>query len=330
MSARAELRDLVRQIRTEIEWAQRIGIVIDPPREMPVEAAPKPPPKPRASTPTPPPRTTPPPPPMQRPSGPPSPEAMAAREAARAAVFGLANNATPPPRIEPDRDFKPSFDRGSTPVPTRLPMSRLETPLPATPLPPPPPEPPSLEAVRADLGDCTRCKLHKTRKNIVFGVGNPNAELMFIGEGPGADEDIQGEPFVGDAGALLTKMIEAMGFKRSDVYIANIVKCRPPNNRDPEPDEIDACEPFLRAQIATVKPRIIVTLGKPASHLLLRTNQPITSLRGNWSRYLDIPVMPTFHPAYILREPAQKRPVWNDLQAVVRALGRSLPERGGG
>jgi DNA polymerase len=184
----------------------------------------------------------------------------------------------------------------------------------------------SLDEIRAELGDCTRCKLHKAgRKQIVFGVGNPKAELMFIGEGPGAQEDQEGVPFVGEAGQLLTKIIEAMGFPRDEVYIANIVKCRPPNNRDPEPDEVLSCEPFLKKQIETVGPQLVVTLGKYASQTLLRTTTPITRLRGNWGTYAGIPVMPTFHPAYLLRSPHEKRPVWQDMQAVVARMGRALP-----
>lgn len=185
-----------------------------------------------------------------------------------------------------------------------------------------------LAEIRSDLGDCRRCKLAGGRTNIVFGVGNPNAEIMFIGEGPGADEDQQGEPFVGKAGQLLTKIIEAMGLQRADVYIANVVKCRPPNNRDPEPDEVEACEPFLRAQIASIKPKVIVTLGKWASQTILQSTTPITRLRGTWSTYEGTPVMPTYHPAYLLRNPAEKRPVWEDMKAVLGFLGRSVPERG--
>jgi DNA polymerase len=190
-------------------------------------------------------------------------------------------------------------------------------------------ERPSLAQIREVIGDCTRCKLHRQgRTQIVFGVGNPSADLMFVGEGPGADEDRQGEPFVGKAGQLLTKIIEAgMGMKRSDVYIANVVKCRPPNNRDPELDEIDACEPFLRAQIRTIGPKVIITLGKHASHAVLKTTTPITRLRGRWSEYDGIPVMPTYHPAYLLRNPAEKRAVWEDVQEVLRKMGRPIPER---
>jgi len=186
----------------------------------------------------------------------------------------------------------------------------------------------TLTEVRGILGDCTRCKLHGGRRQIVFGVGREDADIMFIGEGPGADEDRQGQPFVGKAGQLLTRIIErGMGMSRNDVYIANIVKCRPPNNRDPEPDEVEACEPFLAAQIHAVAPRVIITLGKYASQTLLRTKTPITRLRGTWSEYAGTPVMPTYHPAYLLRNPAEKRPVWEDIQEVLKWLGHPLPGR---
>jgi DNA polymerase len=178
----------------------------------------------------------------------------------------------------------------------------------------------SLDAVRKQMGECTLCKLHKGRHTIVFGVGNPNARLMFVGEAPGEDEDLQGEPFVGKAGQLLTKMIEAMGLRREDVYICNTVKCRPPNNRNPEPDELAACESFLKAQLAAVKPEVIVTLGKFAAQALLRDATPITRLRGHWREYEGIPVMPTFHPAYLLRSPQEKSKVWEDLQRVMAKL----------
>lgn len=184
-----------------------------------------------------------------------------------------------------------------------------------------------LLAVRRDLGECARCKLAGGRTHLVFGVGNPAAELMFVGEGPGADEDQQGEPFVGKAGQLLTKMIEAMGLRREEVYIANVVKCRPPGNRNPEPDEIEACEPFLRAQIAAIRPRVIVALGKFAAQTLLRDPTPITRLRGGWREYEGVRLMPTFHPAYLLRSPAEKGKAWEDLKLVVRELGRTLPAR---
>jgi DNA polymerase len=186
---------------------------------------------------------------------------------------------------------------------------------------------PALLAVRRELGECARCKLGPGRTTLVFGVGNPSAELMFVGEGPGEEEDLQGEPFVGRAGQLLTKMIEAMGFRRADVYIANVVKCRPPGNRNPEPDEIEACEPFLRSQIAAVGPRVIVALGKFAAQTLLRDPSPIGRLRGRWREYGGVRLMPTFHPAYLLRSPNEKGKAWEDLQLVMKELGKALPGR---
>jgi len=180
----------------------------------------------------------------------------------------------------------------------------------------------TLPVIREDLGDCTRCKLHALgRRQIVFGVGNPRAELMFVGEAPGADEDIQGEPFVGRAGQLLTKIIEAIGLRREDVYIANVIKCRPPNNRNPEPDEVEQCEPFLFRQIDTIRPKVIVALGKFAAQSLLRTTDPITRLRGREYKYRDAILMPTYHPAYLLRTPSAKRVVWEDMKRV-RAILR--------
>jgi DNA polymerase len=179
-----------------------------------------------------------------------------------------------------------------------------------------------LSLVREELGDCQRCKLAPLRTNLVFGVGNPNAHLVFVGEAPGADEDAQGEPFVGKAGQLLTKMIEAMGYARQDVYICNILKCRPPGNRNPEPDEIAKCEPFLKAQLAALRPRMIVALGKFAAQCLLRDDAPISRLRGNFRSYEGIQLMPTFHPAYLLRDPSKKKEAWSDLKAVNAALKR--------
>lgn len=178
----------------------------------------------------------------------------------------------------------------------------------------------SLEDLRAFIGDCTRCKLCKTRKNIVFGVGNPQAELMFVGEGPGADEDEQGEPFVGRAGQLLTKIIQAMGFERKDVYIGNTVKCRPPENRNPELDELAMCMPFLKQQIQIIKPKVIMCLGKFAAQTILDTQIPISRLRGEFRDVDGIAVMPTFHPAYLLRNPAMKKPMWEDCKKVMEKL----------
>lgn len=187
-----------------------------------------------------------------------------------------------------------------------------------------PGETPTLEALRAHIGDCQRCKLSKLgRTQVVFGVGNPNAELMFVGEGPGRDEDLRGEPFVGRAGQLLTEIItKGMKMRREDVYIANVVKCRPPENRDPEPDEIATCEPFLLRQIELVQPKVIVALGRFAALTLLRTTTPITRLRGQWADYHGIKLMPTLHPAYLLRNPGDKRLVWEDIKMVLAELGR--------
>ncbi|HEY5450951.1 MAG TPA: uracil-DNA glycosylase [Polyangia bacterium] len=179
-----------------------------------------------------------------------------------------------------------------------------------------------LQVVRDDLGDCRRCKLAPSRTNLVYGVGNPDAELVFVGEAPGADEDAQGEPFVGKAGQLLTKMIEAMGYTRDDVYICNVLKCRPPGNRNPEPDEVASCEPFLKRQLAAIRPRMIVALGKFAAQCLLRDDTPITRLRGGFRSYEGIPLMPTLHPAYLLRDPSKKKLAWDDLKAVNAALAR--------
>lgn len=178
----------------------------------------------------------------------------------------------------------------------------------------------SLEEIRNDLGDCVRCKLSPTRKNIVFGSGNPRAELMFVGEAPGADEDEQGLPFVGRAGQLLTKIIEAMGLKREEVYICNILKCRPPNNRNPEADEIASCEPFLFRQIESVKPKVICALGAFGAQTLLHTTEAIGRLRGKLIDYRGAGLMATYHPAYLLRNPIEKRKVWEDMQIILDFL----------
>ena len=179
----------------------------------------------------------------------------------------------------------------------------------------------TLEELRDDIGDCRRCKLHSGRTHVVFGIGNPNAKLMFVGEGPGRDEDLKGEPFVGRAGQLLTDIItKGMGLAREDVYIANVVKCRPPQNRNPEPDEVASCEPFLKKQIELIRPEIIVALGKFAVQALLQSKVPITRLRGNWHTYMGIKLMPTFHPAYLLRNPADKKLVWEDIKKVMKEM----------
>jgi DNA polymerase len=179
----------------------------------------------------------------------------------------------------------------------------------------------ALAGVRTEIGDCTRCKLHaQGRRQIVFGVGNPDADLMFVGEAPGADEDVQGIPFVGRAGQLLTKIIEAIGLQRSDVYIANVIKCRPPGNRNPEQDEVETCEPFLFQQVDIIKPKVIVALGTFAARALLRTLDPISRLRGRVYDYRGAKLIPTFHPAYLLRNPSSKREVWEDMKLVRRLL----------
>jgi DNA polymerase len=186
----------------------------------------------------------------------------------------------------------------------------------------------ALRLIREDIGDCTRCRLHKQgRKQIVFGVGNPNAELMFIGEAPGADEDEKGEPFVGRAGQLLTNMIKAMGLRREDVYIANIIKCRPPGNRTPERDECETCSPFLMRQIQVVAPKAIVALGAVAAKTLLAVNAPMSELRGQWYEFRGTKLAVTYHPAFLLRDPRQKKETWKDLQMVMRELGLSMPEK---
>ena len=183
-----------------------------------------------------------------------------------------------------------------------------------------------LATIREDIGDCTRCKLHGLgRTQIVFGVGNPAADLMFVGEAPGADEDIQGVPFVGRAGQLLTKMIEAMGFTRDEVYIANVLKCRPPGNRNPEPDEIATCEPFLFRQLASIDPKVVIALGAFAARTLLKTDAPISRLRGRVFDYRGAKLIPTFHPSFLLRSPGYKREAWDDLQLALSVLGRAVP-----
>ncbi len=294
MSDFADLGIMIRQLRTELEWAARTGIV--PPELPPLSAndAPEPEPEPRALEPEPEPR---------------------------------AGEPEPQPDPEPPFDDEP-------PIEEPPPLFQH------APAPPPPKKLPvvvsllekcsSLDEVREVLGDCKRCKLGGLgRRQVVFGVGNPAADIMFVGEGPGADEDLQGEPFVGKAGQLLTKIIEGgMGMRRGDVYIANGVKCRPPQNRNPEPDEIEVCRPFLEAQIRLVNPKVIVTLGRFAAQTLLSTTTGMMRLRGKWQDYNGTPVMPTFHPAYLLRNPADKRATWQDIQEVLRFMGWPIPKRG--
>ena len=234
--------------------------------------------------------------------------------------------ATIPPTIPvvlepslPKRDSKPSLpvQRPSAP-PTKIESLRVDTGLS---LFESKIENDTLLKIREDLGDCKRCMLHKTRHSIVFGDGNPKAELVFVGEGPGADEDEQGLPFVGRAGKLLTQMIEAMGLQRKDVYICNVVKCRPPQNRQPEHDEVAECSPFLFRQIDTIAPKVIVCLGATAAQTILQTNRGISHFRGEWQEFRGRKLIATYHPAYLLRNPAAKSEVWKDLQKVMAELG---------
>ena len=259
-----------------------------------------------------------------------------ALEAAPAVASVGSGRASPPPSLRAAvRAAAGASGRraaGAAPVPVPAPEAAAP---PAASAPATEPAPRDLEQIRAELGDCKRCKLCEKRKNIVFGVGSPSAQLVFVGEGPGADEDAQGIPFVGAAGQLLTKMIEAMGFQRDEVYICNVVKCRPPGNRDPEAEEIAACEPFLKAQLAVLKPKAIVALGKFATLTLLREpNGSITRMRGQWRSYAGIPLMPTFHPSYLLHQKTkegqyqEKKKVWDDLQQVMKVLGKAPPAKG--
>ena len=236
------------------------------------------------------------------------PEATNPGEAATHSQGEAATPSTEPPRLPPSGGSEQATNPAET-----LPMQLVRSPE-------------ALAAIRAELGDCTRCKLHGLgRKQIVFGVGNPAADLMFVGEAPGADEDIQGFPFVGRAGQLLTKMIEAMGLTRDDVYIANVLKCRPPNNRDPQPDEIEQCEPFLFKQIAAVQPKVIVALGAFAARALLKTQDPISRMRRQVYDYRGAQLIPTFHPSFLLRSPGYKREAWEDLKKALALMGRVPP-----
>lgn len=253
--------------------------------------------------------------------------ALGAIAAAVSVEVTVEGSSTPPVVVEyaevPPEPARPDPLPPTAAAPQPVAVTRATAPAPA-PVSAPAPvvagdctQVPRLDEVRRALGDCKRCKLCSGRKNLVFGVGNPKARLVFVGEGPGAEEDNQGIPFVGAAGQLLTKMIAAMGYSRDEVYICNVVKCRPPGNRNPEPDEIAACQPFLEAQLNAIRPSVIIALGKFAAQTLARTDTPITRLRGQWREYVGIPLMPTFHPAYLLRNPAEKKAAWTDLQAVM-------------
>lgn len=232
----------------------------------------------------------------------------------------------------------PSPEEIIRPMETPKPLKIVDVPVMRVPPVPPPSGPSlfegadkvkddSLLKIREDLGECTRCKLHRGRHKIVFGDGSAKAELVFVGEGPGADEDMQGLPFVGRAGKLLTQMIEAMGLQRKDVYICNVVKCRPPENRAPEPDEVATCSPYLVRQIDFIHPKVIVCLGAVAAKTLLQTTRGISQFRGQWMEWRGHKLMATYHPAYLLRNPAAKSEVWADLQKVMAELGLALPKK---
>jgi uracil-DNA glycosylase len=231
------------------------------------------------------------------------------------------------PSIQPEqRDLMTPRSKAAIAVPVEENISEVAMPKPESGVADPVQ---ALRLIREDLGDCTRCRLSKQgRKQIVFGVGSPNAELMFIGEAPGADEDQQGEPFVGRAGQLLNNMIKAMGLRREDVYIANIIKCRPPGNRTPERDECETCSPFLMRQIAAIKPKAIVALGAVAAKTLLAINAPMSEFRGRWFDFRGTKLAVTYHPAFLLRDPRQKKETWKDLQMVMKELGLAIPAKG--
>jgi DNA polymerase len=235
------------------------------------------------------------------------------------------------PNEEPESDPEASdaaytlhssvFFQEDPPIPTREPTQ-------ATPPPAPADRASALQRIREEIGDCTRCALHSGRHKLVFGDGSPSARLMFVGEGPGADEDVQGLPFVGKAGQLLNNMIAAMGFKREEVYIANVVKCRPPGNRTPEPDEANTCSPFLFRQIDVVRPQVLVALGATAATYLLGQRQPLAGLRGRVHAFRGMQLIVTYHPAYLLRDPRQKKEAWADLQIAMRELGLNARAKG--
>jgi len=213
---------------------------------------------------------------------------------------------------------RPGSAAASSPAGRSLPEARRDAADPAA----------ELRRIQEDIGDCRRCRLCEQRHTVVFGVGNPHARVMFVGEGPGAEEDARGEPFVGRAGQLLTDIItKGMGLRRSETYIANIVKCRPPGNREPLPDEVDTCLPFLEAQIQAIHPEVIVGLGKTAVQALLGSPVQITKVRGQWTNFRGIPLLPTFHPSYLLRNPAAKKDVWADIQQVMSRLGLAVRGR---
>ena len=251
-----------------------------------------------------------------------APELRASSAAAEKAMEPEAASAENLPR---PNFTQPSFNGEDSTIPARKPFSappEIAAAVPAA------ERAAALKMIRDDIGDCTRCALHKGRNKIVFGDGSPTARLMFVGEGPGADEDAQGLPFVGKAGQLLNNMIAAMGLKREEVYIANVVKCRPPGNRTPEPDEANTCSPFLFRQIDVVRPQVLVALGATAATYLLGQRQPLAGLRGRVHAFRGSSLIVTYHPAYLLRDPRQKKEAWADLQIAMRELGLKAPGKG--
>jgi len=281
-------RDNRQTLRARLEWLQLLGV-----DDLPIVARPDDPPPAVGEA---------------RSQEEPPPRGEERRSAAQAGLFGGVEE------VEPQRSPM-AGRRGRGGERSASPLAEIRAPE------APPAE--ALALIRDDIGDCTRCGLCRQRTHVVFGVGNPEARLMFIGEGPGADEDRKGEPFVGRAGQLLTKIIESMGMERHEVYIANVVKCRPPENRTPLPDEIATCSPFLFQQIKAIRPRVIVCLGTPATQTVLGTRDTITRLRGTFLEIDGIRVMPTFHPAYLLRNPAAKREVWDDMKKVMAELKKA-------
>ncbi len=241
----------------------------------------------------------------------------AARPALAATIAPESSANSSPKSVLPQRAIEPPKQNSSAAVFPVVPTASLFETMDRV-------EGDTLEAIREHLGDCTRCRLHKQRNKIVFGAGNPHAQLVFVGEGPGHDEDMQGLPFVGRAGKLLTQMIEAMGLKRDDVYICNVVKCRPPENRKPEEDEVATCSPYLLRQIDVIGPKAIVCLGATAAQALLNTKDSISRFRGQWFDFRQSKLLATYHPAYLLRNPSAKGEVWKDLQKVMELLGLPL------
>jgi DNA polymerase len=252
---------------------------------------------------------------------------LAAQEPAVSAENGTVSetlNSIPQSGFRPDSS-QPNHPQEDAPIPPRKPISSPAQFAAAIPVAD---RAAALQLIREDIGDCTRCALHSGRHKLVFGDGSPSARLMFVGEGPGADEDAQGLPFVGKAGQLLNNMITAMGLKREEVYIANVVKCRPPGNRTPEPDEANTCSPFLFRQIDVVRPQVLVALGATAATYLLGQRQPLAGLRGRVHAFRGMQLIVTYHPAYLLRDPRQKKEAWADLQMAMRELGLKAPEKG--